>query len=237
MEVSFFDKLIEVSFSFLESILFLLTAFFIIFKKKKINLSDIFLFCFWLSTAIAFFIIFVMLLSYHFLGLPLEGTYFFLLAGWVFLGASSFFIFLFLLSKISIKTLVKVSLAFILVVGIFLNFLFYFKSGRLGIKMGDPFLYSSFERAGVYFLLGIIFIYFLLFVLIIREDFLKKKISWFNLSLLYNYFALFLYGIISFIRIFFFYPRPVIIEMFYFLIPYLVYLARKEELKTKHEES
>ena len=144
------------------------------------------------------------------------------------------FIFLFLLSKISIKVWIKIVLALFLLSLIIFILFFYFKNGKIGLKMNDPWVYSSFEKTGTYSLVGIIFVFFLIFLLIIREDFQKGKITWRNLSLLYNYFALFLYGIISFIRTLYFFPRPLIIEMFYFLIPYLVYLSRKEELKTQY---
>lgn len=234
MEPNFLDKLIGVSFSFLDSLVFSFAAYFVISKRKKFELPDIFLFCFWISTAISFFIVFVMLLNYHFLGMPLEKTYFFILIAWTFIGASLFFIFLFFLSKISITPLIKIPSAFLFLCLIIFILFFYFKDAKIEVRMNDPWIYSPFEKTGVYSLIGIIFVCFLAFLLIIKEEFQKGKITWQNLSLLYNYFALFLYGIISFIRTFYFFPRPIIIEIFYFLIPYLVYLARKEELK--HEK-
>jgi hypothetical protein len=231
MEPNFLDKLIGVSLSFINVFPFSFAAYFVISKKKKIELPDIFLFCFWVSTAISGFFIFVMFLSYHFLGVPLEKTYFFILTTWIFFGASIFFIFLFLLSKISIKPLIKIPSTLLFLCLIILNLFFYFKGAKVGVRMNNPWLYSPFEKTGVYFLLGTIFVFFLTSLLIIKEEFQKGKITWQNLSLLYNYFALFLYGIVSFITTFYFFPRSIILEISYFLIPYLVYLARKEELK------
>ena len=235
MEATFFDKLIGVSFSFLETLIFGFTAYFVISKKKKIELPVIFLFSFWVFTAISFFAIFVMLLNYHFFGMPLEKAHFFIVVVWVSIGASLFSIFLFLLSKISATIWAKIPSAFLFAFLIIFLLFFYFKDAKIGVKMNDPWVYSPFEKIGIYSLIGVILICLLTFLLIIKEEFKKKKITWHNLSLLYNYFALFIYGIISFIRSFYFFPRPIIIEIFYFLIPYLAYLARKEELKERDE--
>lgn len=235
MNAGLLDKIIGVSSSFFETIAFGLTTYFVLFKKKKITLSDIFLFCTWLSLSISFFLIFIMLLGYHFLGFSLKTTYFFILVISIFWVAPPFSIFLFLLSKVPLNQFLKAFLVFVIGVTLFLILFFYFKHGKPATKMNDPYIESQFERVGVYGIIGIISVCFLLFLWAILEDFRQKKISWDNLSPLYTYFALFLFGIITFIRLFYFIPRPIIIEMFYFLIPYLTYLARKEELK--HEKN
>ncbi len=240
MEVAYFDKINRVVLPFFQTLIFSFTAYFIISKRKKVTLQEILLFCFWLVAAIIFFLLFLMLFLYHFFSFPLEFTYFFLLLIWFFRSILVFLAFLFFLSKISLNNLIKIILASLFGGLIFFAFFSYFKTGQVCIKLGDPYFCSPFEKEGMFFLLIIIFLNFLFFSWAIRTDILKKNITWENFSLVYHYFAFFLFLFFHFARIlyfFYFFPRPPIMDLFYFLIPYLVYLAKKEELKIKHEKS
>ncbi|GEM_PF-5173737 len=114
---------------------------------------------------------------------------------------------------------------------IFLISRFLWQEGVVSLRYGEPYLsfplHNFLVVGAALFILGIFF----LTIYVIWYDFRLEKISFNNLSLFYIYYSFVVYEAITFIRIFFFYPYPYLIMLFYLLIPFLISLIKKENDK------
>jgi len=219
--------------AFLLAGLFVLTTYLFVAKRKKLTFSDIFLFIFWIVCVISFALIGILLTAFYYFNLSLEAARPFLiliLICWFF---QYFFIFLYCLSRIISKKWLLGTFGFLFLIFWASVFSPLLSQSRVILRYREPFLIFPGQSAVIYstgFLaLGLILFYFF----IIWRDIKLGFISWSNLSLLYLHYSIIVFAAITFIRVFYFFPHPHIIMIFYSLIPYLVYLSRKDELRQK----
>jgi hypothetical protein len=225
------DKIGALFGSSIEALIFASCAYLTLSKKKTVTLTEIFLFCFWLSASLNFLSIFLLILNFHFFSVPLEALYPLLIAFILAFGLQLLFFFFFLLSKMFLEKILKIIMGILIGYVLLFTIFLYLQGAKPELRFGDPFLKSPLERPTFYFLIGLIGVAFVFLLTLLWQDIFQKQITWKNLSLLYTYFSLILYGSISFIRVLYFFPRPWIIEIFYFFVPYLLYLKNKEEEK------
>lgn len=229
----FLTSLLSPLSSFLVAGVFTLTAYLFATKRKKFTLSDKFFFIFWILSVISFIIIGVLLTAFYYFNLSLEGAYLFIVLVWFLFFFQGFFILLYCLSRITFKKWIYwLSGFFSLIFLVYVTFLI-LNHGEIILKYGEPYLIFPGQSAIIY-LIGFLALSLILFYFfIIWRDIKLGLISWRNLSLFYLHYSIIVLGAITFIRIFYFFPYPYIIQIFYLLIPYLVYLSRKEELSQK----
>lgn len=110
------------------------------------------------------------------------------------------------------------------------EFFSYLIHARYQIVFGEPRAILPNQPLASY-LTSIFLLVLLVFVFRIFYQNLRLGFFWTNLALLYRLSAVSIYGMIAFLRTLYFLPRPWYLNIFYFLIPILHYLAFKEELK------
>ncbi len=211
--------------SFLISILFSLTAYFILRSAGKRKKKDNILVVFWILGALYFLSIGASALSFYFipwLGLRLSYVCLF------FVGIQFFIGIFYLITRIVVKPRAQHIIGIILGVAFAIALAFVFLTTKTTTRYDEP-VFSVTQNVpqgylGALIALGIVVFSLLLF----RRDFKKGIISWDSMSEFYKLYGFIIYMTISLVRVLYFLPHPWYLEIFYFVIPYLAYKDYKE---------
>ncbi len=210
-----------------------LSAYLVVFKKKKLNLGDKIIFAFWCSCGFNIIFYYISIVSFFIFNAPFSFIRIFLLFQYFFsIFLNPFLFFSYLLFKLPYSKKIKLVSFFIFLAVLVFSFSFIIKAAKVEIKNQEPILIFPKLRVLTYILASFLLVFFYFFLKIIFLDVKNKIISWQNIRPLYFYYSLIVYGAIAMIQIFYFLPGFVQIIIFftYFLIPYLIYLSRKDEI-------
>ncbi|MCD5396480.1 MAG: hypothetical protein LR000_02335 [Candidatus Pacebacteria bacterium] len=117
------------------------------------------------------------------------------------------------------------------IVGIFLvsQTILYLTRPRYEIVFGEPRIVFPGGPSVSYLISAFLLMLLIFGFWIIYREFQSGSSFWLNLASVYRFSSLGIYGMVAFLRIFYFLPHPWYLEIFYPLILVLNYLALKEE--------
>lgn len=214
--------------SFLEGINFFSATLFLIPLKK--HLKDVnFLIIFWLLVGIGLCLNGVQLLFFYFQRPNISFLVLKIAAIFVFfqmwLGINFFVRKIFLGPRIRLIVSFFTAMIFIAIL------IFIISQTNYTIYLGEPSLQLPSSREILFLLALAILLLTSGVIWLIIKELKNQKFSWEDLSSIYLLGGLGIYGAVSFLRTFFFLPQPWYLTMFYYLIPFLNFLAAQEKIK------
>ncbi len=218
--------------SFIDGTIFLMTTVFIFFpKRKKLTKDHILMIIFWSAISIVFFLNGVQMYLFAHKNLPI--SYLILRCEMAIMIFQSWIGAYFFISKLFASNLLKkITLFFTTIFSWIILYAFLFVA-RPATEFGELRLKLPNQTTVTYLTALLLAIFnFLLFVILWKE-FKRGVISWERLAPFYRIVAIGIFGAVSFLRILYLFPHPWYLRIFYLLLPYLNYLASKEEKKNE----
>ncbi len=222
--------------SFIDGAIFLIATLFIIFpKRKKPTRDHILMIIFWSAVSFIFFLNGIQM--YLFVQKNISTSYLIIqceVAIMIFLcWIASYFFVSKLLESNRLKKITFFLIAILLLI-VLCSFLFV---GRPAMKFGEPRIELPNQVIISYLVALLLAIFNFLIFVILWKEFRRGVISWEKLAPFYRIVAIGIFGAVTFLRTLYLLPHPWYIRVFYLLIPYLNYLASKEEKKNEERSN
>lgn len=227
----FTNNVINIFLLFFDVFLYILTAYFLINRKRKLKLHEKSLFCFWVLSSISasFFAINLALFTFFQRGqlLDINRKFFVAIYTVYFFQSLAGFLYIFLRFNIK-KIIVGFLMLFLSLLGVKILYSYIVES-QLVIRYGEPYLAPLRGASQTYQVALLLFFGLCLVLLLIWLDFKKGISSWGNLSNFYMLSGITIFTANAFYQIFNAVPYNQYFTIFHFLFPYLMYLSKKEE--------
>ena len=211
----------------------ILTAYFLINRKRRLKLHEKSLFCFWVLSSISasFYTINLVLFIFFQGGQLLDINRKLFVAVYIvyFFQSLAGFFYIFLRFNIK-KTIVGFLIIFLSLLGVKILYS-YIAESQLVIRYGEPYLAPLRGAPQTYQVALLLFCGLCLVLLLIWLDFKRGISSWGNLSNFYMLSGITIFAANTFYQIFYAVPYNQHFAFFHFLFPYLMYLSKKEEEK------